>query len=107
MDYLFFGIGLGSVFAYFIGIGFLQIRQAPAIGTLYWPLRKYYLRKVSDKAMQPSVTWKYLKFEMCKRFEVAQAKYGSPTGAVIGDTMSGVGKSLGTGMPLCDPIAAC
>ena len=28
--------------------------------------------EVSDKAMQPSVTWKYLKFEMCKRFEVAE-----------------------------------
>ena len=27
--------------------------------------------KVSDKAMQPSVSWKYLKYEMCKRFEVA------------------------------------
>jgi hypothetical protein len=107
LDYVFLGLAITSVGAYFIGVGFLQIRQANAIPSLYWPLRKYYLKKVSDKAMQPSVTWKYLKFEMCKRFEVAQAKYASPVGAVIGDTMSGMGKALGTGMPLCDPIAAC
>jgi len=107
LDYIFFFLAICGIGAYFVGVTFLQIRQANAIGSLYWPMRKYYLKKVSDKAMQPSVTWKYLKFEMCKRFEVAQAKYGTPMGQVVGTTMTGMADLVGVGMPLCDPIAAC
>merc|ERR1740138_272015 len=52
--------------------------------------------------MTPSVTWKYMKTEMCKRFEAAQLKYGTATGTLISSVMSAT-----VTLPICDVQSAC
>merc|ERR1719352_1712324 len=52
--------------------------------------------------MTPSVTWKYMKTEMCKRFESAQLKYGTATGTLISSVMSAT-----ITLPICDVQPAC
>merc|ERR1719160_1884245 len=77
-------------------------RAADPITSLNWPSRKYYVKLTTDKGMTPSVTWKYMKTEMCKRFEAAQLKYGTATGNLISSVMSST-----ITLPICDVQPAC
>lgn len=62
---------------------FGHYREAEPESLIGWPLRKYYIKKVTDKAMKPSITWKSLKQDTCAKYEAAQMKYGNPSGQVI------------------------
>lgn len=54
---------------------------------LQWPMRKYYIKKLTDKAMQPTVTWKTLKQDVCAKFQAAQMKFGNPVGMATAKLM--------------------
>lgn len=63
-------------------------RQAgPATATIGWPMRKYYVKKLTDKSMRPTLTWKTLKQDVCAKYEAAQMKYGNPAGQAIAKLM--------------------
>jgi len=54
---------------------------------LHWAQRKYYVKKVTDKAGMPTVTWKTLKMDICAKFSAAQMKFGNPAGMAVAKLM--------------------
>jgi hypothetical protein len=77
-------------------------RVAAPATSINWPERKYYIRLTSDKGMSPSVEWKYMKLEMCKKFEAAQLKYGTPTGNILSSALDST-----ISLPICDVKPDC
>lgn len=81
---------------------FGHYRNARQIQSLSWPIRKYYIKKLTDKSMAPSVTWKSLKQDVCAKYEAAQMKYGNPQGMAIGKLMENT-----ITIPMCSLKAPC
>lgn len=101
-DYAFMGLGIiGSFSCLFATIQGPYREAAPAI-KINWPERKYYIKVTTDKGMTPSVEWKYMKLEMCKKFEAAQLKYGNPAGNVISSVLDST-----ISIPMCDVKPDC
>lgn len=105
MDYLLMVGGcLGGMIA--LGSTFVgpYLRGAPA-GTINWPERKYYVKKVTDKSMIPSANWKMLKLEICQKYDMAQQKFGNPAAQAAMAAFGAV--TGGMSVPMCDVKAAC
>jgi hypothetical protein len=62
-------------------------RQANPKAEVNWPLRKYYVKKLTDMSMRPTITWKVLKQDTCTKYEAAQMKYGNPQGQMLAKLM--------------------
>lgn len=72
------------------------------ISSLQWAQRKYYIKKLTDKAGQPTVTWKTLKQDICAKFNAAQMKFGNPVGMATAKLMERT-----ISIPLCSIKPAC
>jgi len=77
-------------------------RQADPAVNLNWPMRKFYIKKITDKAMKPTVTWKTLKQDTCSKYEAAQMKYGNPQGQMLAKLMEHT-----LALPLCGVKPGC
>lgn len=101
-DYIFIVFGcLGSMMCLLATVQGPYRLAAPATA-INWPERKYYISVTTDKGMSPSVTWKYMKMEMCKKFEAAQLKYGTPTGNILSSALDAT-----ISLPICDVKPDC
>jgi len=74
----------------------MYYREAEPMAALNWPLRKFYIKKITDKSMRPTVTWKSLKQDTCTKYESAQMKYGNPQGQMLAKLMEHT-----LSLPLC------
>jgi len=102
-DYMLLGLGgLGAMMACAATFGGDYLRARPC-ATINWPMRKYYVQKITDKSMIPSANWKMLKMEMCQKYDQAQQKYGNP----LMTAGMGMFSAMGGMIPKCDVKPAC
>lgn len=101
-DYLLLLLGAAGASMACSGAMFGYYRQAMPSSNINWPLRKYYLKKLTDKAMKPTVTWKQLKQDTCAKYEAAQMKYGTPAGKAANAMMSSI-----IVLPICGIKGIC
>jgi len=103
---MFFGV-LGPIVI--IGCSLVMpMRFAKPNMEISWPNRWYYILQATDMGTSPSAKYKFLKLEICMRFDQAQQTFGNPAGMLMGKFMTdGPLASITSLAPICDVKAAC